>query len=768
MKQRWIEFILRHPWWVLVLNVVLLVALAAGVQNLYFRGDYKVFFQPDNAQRMAFEEMQNIFNKNENASIVIAPKSGNVFTQETLTLIHDLTEASWQTPLSTRVDSISNFQHTYSEFDDLMVESLIDSPSELTPERIAKIKAVALAEPNLRDRLVSDLGHVAVVNITVQLPDGDQTKEVDQISQFVRDMTAEFETQYPDHTFYFTGMVMLNNAFQQAANHDAQTLIPLMFVTIIVVMWLLLRSILCTLATLLVVVLSIAATMGFAGWSGFFLSISTVNVPTMVMTLAVADCIHVISSMMFGLREGKSKADALRYSLDINVMPVIITSVTTAIGFLTLNFSPVPILQDLGNLTAIGMMLACWLSLTFLPALLSVVKIKAPQNQTSDKRWSLKFADSIITHHRKILPYSIVLFVAAITLAFTNQVNDIAIEYFDKSSEFRQGADFQTDNVSGMSNIDFAIYTGEASGINDPKVMRAIDAFSDWLRQQPEVDHVATLSDTMKRLNKNMYGDDPNRYALPADKELSAQYLLLFEMSLPYGLDLNNQLDIDKSATRVVATLQNLGSAEFTAFEQRAYDWFNQIAPELRITAASPPLMFAHIGEANMRGIIQGTLFALLLISGLLMIALRSVRMGFISLIPNMLPAGIGFGIWALISAEINLALAVVLSMTLGIIVDDTVHFLSKYNYARRRGDNAQDSVRYAFSSVGRALVITTVVLALGFSTLTLSTFALNADMGLLTAIIIVVALLVDLIFLPAALVFFDKKTTPAPAVQTG
>ena len=569
MRQRWIEFVLRHPWWVMVANTLLIALMAIGAQNLYFRGDYKVFFEPTNPQRMAFEEMQNTFSKNENVSIVIAPENGNVFDIQSLTLIDELTEAAWQTPYSTRVDSITNFQHTYSEFDDLMVENLVDDSARLDDTRIEYVKKVAIAEPNLVGRLVSETGHVAVVNITVQLPDGDQTPEVIEVNKSVTDMVAKFKMDYPQHEFYLTGLVMLNNAFQESASQDGETLIPLMFVTIIVVMWLLLRSLVCTLSTLLVVVFSIAATMGFAGWTGFFISMSTINVPIMVMTLAVADSIHVISSMFFAMRDGKSKADAIRYSLDINLMPIVITSVTTAIGFLTLNFSEVPILNDLGNLTALGVMLACWLSLTFLPSLLSVAPI-SPSKVKTQSTWTDTMANWLILHYRRILPYSAGIFVLAIALSFTNRLNDIAIEYFDKSNTFRQAADFQTDNLSGMSNVDFAIFSEQASEINTPENMQIIASFSDWLRSQPEVDHVSTLSDTMKRLSMNMHGDDLEMYKLPGDRALSAQYLLLFEMSLPYGLDLNNQLDIDKSATRIMVTMQNLGSKEFTEFEQRA------------------------------------------------------------------------------------------------------------------------------------------------------------------------------------------------------
>jgi predicted RND superfamily exporter protein len=240
-------------------------------------------------------------------------------------------------------------------------------------------------------------------------------------------------------------------------------------------------------------------------------------------------------------------------------------------------------------------------------------------------------------------------------------------------------------------------------------------------------------------------------------------------MSLPYGLDLNNQINLDKSALRVSTTMKDLGSREFTEFETRALNWFRSQdqAKEIKISAASPSLMFAHIGETNMQSMLKSLPTALILISILLVFALRSWRLGLISLVPNVIPAAMGFGIWGLYSGEINLGLSVVASMSLGIIVDDTVHFLSKYQYARNIGKDAQDAVRYAFHSVGRALVITTMVLTVGFIILAMSNFRLNSDMGLLTGIILVVALAVDFLFLPAFLMAFDKRQKGAQQHET-
>jgi predicted RND superfamily exporter protein len=286
--------------------------------------------------------------------------------------------------------------------------------------------------------------------------------------------------------------------------------------------------------------------------------------------------------------------------------------------------------------------------------------------------------------------------------------------------------------------------------------------FADHMATLPEVTHVSSIADVFKRLNKNMNGDDPTFYRLPENRDLAAQYLLMYEMSLPFGLDLTNQLNHDKSATKVAITLKNLGSKEMLVLEQQVLSWMAQHYPQYQVEVSSTALMFGHIGERNMASMLQSLPLALVLISLLLVFSLRSWRLGLISLVPNMVPAIAGFGLWQLGSGEINLGLSVVASMSLGIIVDDTVHFLAKYQHARREGRDAEQAIRYAFHSVGHALVITTVVLVLGFAVLMLSTFRLNSDMGMLTSMILVLALLIDFLLLPALLLRFDRRNHQA------
>jgi predicted RND superfamily exporter protein len=315
VNNTWLDFSVNRPKTVLIIGFLLIIATALGAKNLYFRGDYKVFFEDSNPQRMAFEEMQRTFSKNDGASIVIAPKSGTVFNLKTLSLIHEMSDDAQQTPLSIRIDSLTNFQHTWAEDDDMIVEDLVYDLAELDQERLDYIRNVALNEPNLINRLISAKGDVTIINVSVNLPSGDQTAEVNRVTQSVKALTEKYKAKYPEHDFYHTGVVLMNYSFATFAKRDFSTIVPLMFLTVVIIMWLLLRTAVGTFSTVVVIASSIAATLGVAGWFGMFMSTATVNVPTMVMTLAVADCIHVISTMLYGMRQGKDKKTALTYSL---------------------------------------------------------------------------------------------------------------------------------------------------------------------------------------------------------------------------------------------------------------------------------------------------------------------------------------------------------------------------------------------------------------------------------------------------------------------
>jgi len=767
MTSKLFGFVGKHPLWVILVSLSLAIVAATGAQHLAFKSDYRVFFGEDNPQLVAYDSMQNVYNKSDNVSFVVVPKNGNVFTVEHLKALKDLTKQSWQVPYSTRVDSVTNFQYTYAEEDDLIVEDLVMNPDRLSPSDLERIKNIAIQEPLLVNKIISPEGHVSVVNVSIQFPAIDPTAEVPEVGDFVAKMKDEFLAKYPNTTIHLSGMVMMNSSFTEVAMDDSSTLIPLMFLVVIVFIGLLLRTITGTFATVLVIILSIATTMGIAGWLGVYLTGPSSSAPTMILTLAVADCIHILSTMFYEMRHGSDKKTAIAKSLRLNFQPIFLTSITTAIGFLSMNFSDSPPFHDLGNLVAMGVMLAFVFAITIFPAVLTILPIKVKVAEEGQRNVMAKLADFVIAKRKILLPVTSVLILTSTFFIQKNELNDDFVKYFDTSVPYRVATDYMQEHLSGMTLLEISIDSRVSSGINHPSYLKSVADFSDWLRQQPETDHVNTITDTLKRLNKNMHADDPAWYRLPTSQEMAAQYLLLYEMSLPYGLDLNNQLNVDKSSAKLVGTFKNLTSNELIALEARIYEWFTNNAAQYQVQIASPSLMFAHIGQRSINSMLIGTLLALLLISVILGFALKSWKYGVLSLLPNLIPAAVAFGVWGLFVGQVGMSISVVLGMTLGIVVDDTVHFLSKYLHARReKKASSEEAVHYAFGNVGTALWTTTFVLVAGFIVLAQSTFSLNADMGLLTAITIFIALVVDFLFLPALLMALDKKTQSTEQTQ--
>ncbi len=758
MNETYSSWILTHRWWVIAATLLLVALAGSGGRLLEFSSDYRVFFSDENPQLTAFETLQDTYTKNDNLLIVLAPASGDVFTPRGFAAIVDVTERAWQIPYSLRVDSLSNYQHTYAEGDDLTVIDLIEDPAAMTPDQVDRVRAIALGEPLLVRRLVSPQGHVTAVNITVELPGKNQSAEVPAVAAKAREIAAHVERTYPEIKVYLSGVVMINNAFAEASRYDMTHLLPLALLVIVVAVLLQLRGLVGTLATVLVILFSVIAAMGIAGWSGMPLTGPLMSAPTIILTLAVADCVHILTNWMQGLRRGHEKKQAMAESLRINFAPVFLTSVTTAIGFLTLNFSEAPPFGHLGTISALGVMIAFVLSVTFLPALVTLLPSLVRERRRPDGHRMQRFADWVIRRRRRLLVGMGALILTLVALVPINETNDVFLHYFDERIRFRTDTDFIADNLTGVDFIDYSLDSGEAGGVASPARQRQIEELAEWLHTQPEVVHVNTITDIFKRLNRNLHGDADAWYRLPEQRDLAAQYLLLYEMSLPYGLDLNNQIDIDKRATRLTVTMHTLSTREVLAFERRVYDWMERHTPEILTYGASPTVMFSHIGTRNIRSMLGGTVIALILISLLLMVALKSRRYGLVSLIPNLVPAGMAFGVWALIDGEIGLGVSVVAAMTLGIVVDDTVHFLSKYLRARReQGLDAAQAVRYAFETVGVALWVTSIALIGGFLVLATSSFELNSAMGLLVSIVIAFALVCDFLFLPPLLMRLDE-----------
>ena len=755
------NWVIRFRWLILPATLLLVLVAASGARFLGFSTDYRVFFSKDNPQLLAFETLQNTYTKNDNVMFAVEPKDGKVFTRETLAAIEDITQASWKIPYSIRVDSVTNFQYTWADGDDLVVQDLVENAQGFTDAQLKKVQAVALAEPLLLNRLITRKSNITGINVTINRPQKTIT-ETPEVTAFAREMEDKFQKKYPDINIYLTGVVFMDNAFNEAGEGDMKSLIPVMYGIVLIIMALSLRTFWGTFTTILIMAFSILTGMGLAGWSGILLTPISANALTIILTLAVADSIHILVTLFYEMRHGKPKYEAIRESLRVNHQPVFITSLTTAIGFLSLNFSDSPPFRDLGNIVAVGVMAAYVYSVFFLPAMMAILPLRVKKVSSSHNGFIDTLGDWVI-HNRNLLFWGMIIIITFLSIQIPRNIIDEKFnEYFDTRYQFRLDNDYVEEHLTGFESIEYSLGAGESGGISNPEYLNKLEEFADWYRQQPGVMYVSTLTDTMKRLNKNMHGDDESYYRLPEARDLSAQYLLLYELSLPFGLDLNNQINIDKSSTRFTAILESISTQEALDLENSAQEWLRKNAPpEMASHGASPLIMFSHIAMRNIDSMMKGTALALLLISAILIAVLRSFKLGLISTIPNMVPMIMTFGIWGWMVGEIGLAVSVVAPVALGIIVDDTVHFLSKFRRARMElGKSTEEAVRYSFHTVGTALFLTSIILVCGFLVLTFSGFRMNVQLGFMTTISILCALLADFLFLPALLMKLDRATT--------
>ena len=755
--------VLRWRWPILVLTILFVLVMAAGGQYLKISNDSRIFFSEDNPQLIAFEALEATYTESNTVLIAVAPKNesstGGSFTPNALAAVSELTEQGWLLPYSTRVDSLTNFPHTWADGDELIVEDLVADTVDLNSQDLARIEDIALNEIQLVNRLVAADGRTTAVLVNFVLPD-ESAEAVTEISDQVKLIVEEARAKHPDLNYYVTGSIITSRAFGDATFDDLSTLGPIIIIVIFFVMAFMLRSVTGTVATLLVVLFAALTAMGFAGWSGMILSSGNVGAPTIIMTVAIAHSVHVISTIMLGMRAGLAKREAILESLRVNIHPVFLTTITTAIGFLSMNFSDAPPFHNLGNLVALGVVAAMVFALTFVPAFVYVLPLRVRSRREGQRAFFDTFGEFVVRRRTPLLWGMAAIIIGLAAGVPQVELNDNWTKYFDERYEFRRDTDYIINNLTGVEAFEFSLPAGEEGAINDPEYIARVDEFAEWYRSQPKIIHVSAFPDIMKRLNMNMHGDDPAYYRIPEEHDLAAQYLLLYELSLPFGRDLNDQIDVGKSATRMTVIGRDMSAKEQRESADRANQWLKDNMPAEMVTQATGlTMMFAYISKRNIEGMLRGTVIAMAIISLILIVALKSVPIGLLSLVPNFVPAAMAFGLWGYLIGNVGVAASVVTAVTFGIVVDDTIHFLSKYLRARREQKlDPQNAVRFAFRSVGHALWTTTAVLAAGFIVLSTSGFEVNWSLGLLTAMTIVIALAADFFFLPPLLMKLDRS----------
>lgn len=740
----------------LLVGLVVVTGASLGLPGLSINSDARVFFPESNEKRKRLDAFEREYAVGKNLAIAIHSEDGDLFTEERIALLRELTREAWTLPHVTRVESIINAVHIRSQGDELLIEEMgdpVEGPA-------AELRERALADSLIVGRLLTEDAKTTVVMLNVT---GIRTsREASQRNIEAADaLVKELGFAEAGLDVWFGGRVASDHAFAIAGKSDLAALLPVAFAIITILLIVVLRSFTFALILAVVPALAAVATLGLAGHAAVEITAMTANIPTIVVALGIAAFLHLIVDIQDRLRSGIGHREAVNASVLDTIAPIALTFATTIIGFLSLNAAESPPLKMLGNLTALGAAFCFVLSMLMIPALVLLLKPKA-RREWPAVSGVLDTAAGLVTGHRKRLLTGVSLASAVLISGMAlMEVNDYFPHFFEESYRYRRDADKLEAQLPAYNAVQFHIATGDDSPVLTPERLGKLAAFEDFLRSQPKVVFTASMAETMRRLHRHLNAGDVPDGPFPDDPDAVAQYTLLYEMSLPFGLDLSNQVTTDKTGTRITAIIRDAKSTEMLALAALGEQWLrdNEVAPISHATGQSA--LYANITMMNVRSMTSGTLIALVLISFILIFAFRSWRYGLVSLLPNILPAAIAFGIWGVLVGEVGVASSVVGAVTLGIIVDDTIHIIWRYRKARALGLPPELAARQMLHRAGRPILVSSAILALGFGSLLVSGFWITESLGALSAMIIAAALVTDILLLTPLLIGLDSWLEP-------
>ena len=753
------ETIIRYRPLCIIISILILAGLAQGLSKINFNPDINAFFPENDTLTTSHLSIEDTYSSMDNAVIGIGVKEGTVFTNEVLSLIEDLTQKAWKTPHSLRVDSLSNYSYVSADGDDLYIEPFLEGSSTYDLKTLKEKELIIEEEELAYGAIISKDKKTSLINIVFDPPRKDIEAEYQESLNYVLGFLEEARKNHPEVDLIISGIVYMEYQSPMLLKAQMPKLMPTAILVILLTLFLLLRSLVAVAGSFLVILMSVVSAMGSIGFMSGDIAQPFIMVPILIATLAVADCVHLFTLYFQNLDSSRKSKEAMLESLKLNLQPLFLTSLTTAIGFLSLNLAPVEPLRGIGNGVAVGVFLAFIFTVLLLAPIVSYFNVKQSKNINFQKNIARKLGRFSIKNYKRLLV--IVPVISCFLMAFIplNKTNDNPLEFYsERYTTSAADSKWISQRIGGTFPVSYEL---NSQGIvSDPEFLREVDKFSEWLASNKEVLHVSSLSKIMKNLNKTLHGKQEEWNIIPTEPDLSAQYLFFYEMSLPYGLDLTNSISQNKESIKLVASLKELGSLEYREFAKRVENYASQNMPEdmVSIGTGTRPI-FAFLSTMLITQLIYALGIGIVLITATIILFFRSLRYGMLTSVTNLLPIGVAFGIWAIVSGEISMLVGIGMGTTLGIIVDFTVHFLSKYLHARRQKNlSAEEAVEYAFETVGFALIITSFSLILGFLVLLQAFFIPIHGFVLFSSIAFLSALIIDLLLFPALLITWDKR----------
>ncbi len=783
------DVIYQNRYKTLLAILLLIVALVSQIRHITIDTSTEGFLHQSDSALLSYNDFRDQFGRDE--AVIIALKPKQVFGLPFLATLKNLhRELEDNVPYLDDITSLINARNTRGEADRLIVEDLIQKwPEEET--ELAALRRRAIENPIYRNLILSEDGTFTTIIIRTQShssldADGDilegfdddtaATAEADVATNYltdeentevvaaVNDIIKKYRSE--DLKIELAGSPVVTHFLKRSMMSDMAKFIRMAVITICILLYVMFRRITGVVLPLLIVAISFLCTLGLMGLTDVAFKLPTQILPSFILAVGVGTSVHILAIFYQQLRNNHDKREAIAHALGHSGLAVVMTNLTTAAGLMSFTTADVAPVADLGIFAGFGIILAFFFTIFLLPALLAIIPIRATINKKGKKNTQLmdRFleitAEFSTTHPFKILITGAAVLIVALWGATNIRISHAPLKWFPEDNEIRKATESIDSRLKGSITMEVVFDTDEENGLHNPDLLKRLDkAGEDLERMKGDgvfIGKAWSVTTIIKETNRALNEDRPEAYAIPSDRKLVSQELLLFENS--GSDDLEDFVDNRFSKARLTLKMPFLDAVKYRPLLAQISQYLSDHFPNTAFRITGMMALFTQILSNTISSMVKSYAVALIIITLLMVLLIGKVRIGLLSMIPNLFPILTTMGIIGWLGLPMDLFTMMVAGIAIGLAVDDTIHFMHNFRrYYEISGDPVK-AVYQTLHTTGRAMLVTSVVLSIGFFIFGFATMKNIVNFGLLTGVTIILALASDYLVAPALMVLVNKK----------
>ncbi len=744
--QRFADFVIKYPRLVTFFIFVLIILAVFPASNIRTDFDLENFYPKTDPTVQSYRQLEEEFGRDDNV-IMVGYKKPDLFTEASLLQLKSIIDSAKSIRNVTEVRSIWSAEDIVNENGTLTFNAFLEEQS--IQENLQPIKQKITSDVFSEGFFINEEANTTAFYLEI-----DEEVNSYSVRQKIIDELNLILNKYPEIDFRITGITYFRNQYVNTLNDEVIFYISFSSVLIILLLWYLYRSIPGVLIPMLIVWFTVLFTVAAITLTGGYLEIMSSTIAPILLCVGVADSIHMISKFDDAVQSGMKQKKAITEMILTLGSATFLTSVTTAIGFGTLLTSSVVPMKRFGIYTAVGVLIAYTITILFLPSILKITKIKKVFKEAGGRLYpwigeQLQKLSGFNKKNFRAISYTAIIVCLIVSAGiYKLNVNGRVFDDVSRDSELIQDSNFFTENLAPVFPMEFIIDTKKENGITDPDFVKRIDGLQNYLLSFPEIKRATSFSTLLQELHDTMSPEDAQINPIPENEALISQYLLLLEVTDNEFLD--RMTDFNYQKLRLAAQTEDAGSMRINEIKADVENYISENFTEEEITITGSTILSANLVGKMVYSLASSIGLAFICISILMAFLFRDFRMVVISLIPNIMPLILIAGIMGFLGIDIKPSTAVIFTIAFGIAVDDTIHYLARFRIELKRGLSLQEALQVTTHKTGRAIIVTSMILLIGFGTLITSEFTSTTLMGILVSSTIFIAIVADLIVLPA------------------